>query len=77
MPARLRKRLAIAARLLWALLVMVEVPLSVVTSLTHTISERSLRAEMINTLWAIADSKANQIDTYACERQRYVTAREA
>ena len=49
-------------------------PLSIVTYLTYTISEQSLRAEVTNNLRAIADSKANQIETYARERQRNVTA---
>jgi signal transduction histidine kinase len=50
------------------------VPLSIVTYLTYTISEQSLRQEVTNNLRAIADSKANQIETYARERQRNVTA---
>jgi len=40
------KRLTIATRLLWAFLVMALVPLSVVTYLTYSISEQSLRAEV-------------------------------
>jgi signal transduction histidine kinase len=74
MKPRLLKRLTIATRLLWAFLVMALVPLSIVTYLTYTISEQSLRAEVANNLRAIADSKANQIDTYGRERQRNVTA---
>ena len=74
MKPRFFKRMTIATRLLWAFLVMALVPLSVVTYLTYTISEQSLRAEVTNNLRAIADSKANQIETYARERQRNVTA---
>jgi two-component system, NtrC family, sensor kinase len=74
MKVLLLKRLTIATRLLWAFLVMALVPLSIVTYLTYTISEQSLRAEVANNLRAIADSKASQIDTYARERQRNVTA---
>ena len=74
MKPRLFKHMTIATRLLWAFLVMALVPLSVVTYLTYTISEQSLRAEVTNNLRAIADSKANQIETYARERQRNVTA---
>ena len=68
------KRMTIATRLLWAFLIMALVPLSIVTYLTYTISEQSLRAEVTNSLRAIADSKANQIETYVRERQRNVTA---
>ena len=68
------KRMTIATRLLWAFLVMALVPLGIVTYLTYTISEQSLRQEVTNNLRAIADSKANQIETYARERQRNVTA---
>ena len=74
MKPRFFKRMTIATRLLWAFLVMALVPLSVVTYLTYTIAEQSLRAEVTNNLRAIADSKANQIETYARERQRSVTA---
>jgi len=74
MKPRFFKHTTIATRLLWAFLVMALVPLSVVTYLTYTISEQSLRAEVTNNLRAIADSKANQIETYARERQRNVTA---
>src|SRR5713101_4602293 len=77
MKALLMKRLTIATRLLWTFLVMASVPLSTVTYLTYTISEQSLRAEVTHNLRAIADSKANQIETYVRERQRNVTAREA
>jgi methyl-accepting chemotaxis protein WspA len=68
MKVLLMKRLTIATRLLWVFLDMALVPLSIVTYLTYTISEQSLRAEVANNLRAIADSKANQIDTYARER---------
>src|SRR5215831_9523027 len=74
MKPRFFKRMTIATRLLWAFLVMALVPLSVVTYLIYTISEQSLQAEVSNNLRAIADSKANQIETYARERQRNVTA---
>ena len=74
MKPHLLKRMTIATRLLWAFLVMALVPLSVVTYLIYTTSEQSLRAEVTNNLRAIADSKANQTDTYARERQRNVTA---
>ena len=64
MKPRLFKRMTIATRLLWAFLVMALVPLSLVTYLTSTIADQSLRAEMTHNLRAIADSKANQIGTY-------------
>jgi hypothetical protein len=38
------------------MLIMALVPLRIVTSLTHTISDQSLRVEVPNTLRAIADS---------------------
>ena len=62
MPPRVLKRMTIATRLLWAFLVIALVPLSIVTYLTYTISEQSLRAEVTYNLRAIADSKANQIE---------------
>jgi signal transduction histidine kinase len=74
MKPRLLKRMTIATRLLWSFLFMALVPLSIVTYLTYTISDRSLRQEVTNNLRSIADSKANQIETYARERQRNVTA---
>jgi signal transduction histidine kinase len=74
MKPHLLKRMTIATRLLWSFLVIALVPLSIVTYLTYTISEQSLRQEVTNNLRAIADSKANQIETYARERQRNVTA---
>ena len=74
MKPRFFKRMTIATCLLWAFLVMALVPLSVVTYLTYTASEQALRAEVTNNLRVIADSKANQIETYARERQRNVTA---
>jgi len=73
MEPRLFKHMTIARRLLWAFLVMALVPLSIVTYLIYTVSEQSLRAEVTNSLRAIADSKANQIETYTRERQRNVT----
>src|SRR6266702_5494157 len=73
MKPHLLKRMTIATRLLWAFLVMALVPLSIVTYLTYTISEQSLRQEVTNNLRAIADSKANQIETYVRERQGNVT----
>jgi signal transduction histidine kinase/HAMP domain-containing protein len=73
MKVLLMKRLTIATRLLCAFLVIALVPLSIVTYLTYTISEQSLRHEVANNLRAIADSKAHQIETYARERQQDVT----
>ena len=70
MKPRLLKRMTIATRLLWSFLFMALVPLSIVTYLTYTISDRSLRQEVTNNLRSIADSKANQIETYTRERQR-------
>ena len=55
-PPRVLKRMTIATCLLWAFLVMALVPLSLVTYLTSTISDQSLRAEVTNNLRAIADS---------------------
>ena len=74
MKALLLKRLTIATRLLCAFLVIALVPLSIVTYLTYTISDQSLRHEVANNLQSIADSKAHQIETYARERQRNITA---
>ena len=73
MKVLLMKRLTIATRLLCAFLVIGLVPLSIVTYLTYTISDQSLRHEVTNNLRAIADSKANQIETYARERKQDVT----
>ena len=73
MKVRLMKRLTIATRLLCAFLVIALVPLSIVTYLTYTISDQSLRHEVANNLQSIADSKAHQIETYARERQQDVT----
>jgi signal transduction histidine kinase/DNA-binding response OmpR family regulator len=73
MKVLLMKRLTIATRLLCAFLVIALVPLSIVTYLTYTISDQSLRHEVTNNLRAIADSKAHQIETYARERQQDVT----
>ena len=73
MKPRLLKRMTIATRLLWSFLVMALVPLSIFTYLTYTTSDQLLRQEVANNLHAIADSKANQIETYAHERQRNVT----
>ena len=74
MPPHVLTRMTIATRLLWSFLVIALVPLSIVTYLTYTISDQSLREEVTNSLRAIADSKANQIETYARERQHNVTA---
>jgi signal transduction histidine kinase/DNA-binding response OmpR family regulator/HAMP domain-containing protein len=74
MQPRLLKRMRIATRLLWSFLFMALLPLSIVTYLTYTISEQSLGEEVTNNLRSIADSKANQIETYARERKRNVTA---
>ena len=68
MPPHVLTRMTIASRLLWSFLVIALVPLSIVTSLTYTISDQSLREEVTHSLRAIADSKANQIETYARER---------
>ena len=73
MKVLLMKRLTIATRLLCAFLVIALVPLSIVTYLTYTISDQSLRHEVGNNLQSIADSKAHQIETYARERQQDVT----
>ncbi|MBI3326235.1 MAG: GAF domain-containing protein, partial [Nitrospinae bacterium] len=74
MKPRLLKRMTIATRLLWSFLFMALLPLGIVTYLTYTISDQSLREEVTNNLRSIADSKANQIETYARERSRNVTA---
>ena len=57
MPPHVLTRLTIATRLLWSFLVIALVPLSIVTYLTYTISDQSLREEVTNSLRAIADSK--------------------
>ena len=57
MKPHLLKRMTIATRLLWAFLAIALVPLSVVTYLTSTISEQSLRQEVTNNLRAMADSE--------------------
>src|SRR5919108_3386741 len=73
MKVLLMKRLTIATRLLCAFLVIALVPLSIVTYLTYTISDQSLRHEVANNLRAIADSKAHQIETYARAPEQDVT----
>ncbi len=65
MKPRLLKRMTIATHLLWSFLAIALVPLSIVTYLTSSISEQSLRAMVTNNRRAMADSKANQIGAYA------------
>lgn len=43
------------------MLIMALVPLRIVTSVTHTISDQSLRVEGTNTLRAIADSAVREL----------------
>ena len=74
MKPRFRKHMTIATRLLWAFLVMALVPLSVVTYLTHTISEQSLRTEVTNNLRAIADSKGTPGGVEEKRRLQFLSA---
>ncbi len=68
------RRATIAARLLWWFLGIALVPLALVTYLLSATSEQSLRKSLIGHLRAVADQKANQIETYARERRRSVSA---
>ncbi len=68
------KRQTIATRLLLWFLVIAVLPLVIAIYLTFATSESSLRKEINSNLLAIADSKARQIETYALERKRNVSA---
>ncbi|MBA3534293.1 MAG: response regulator [Ardenticatenales bacterium] len=70
----LPQKTSIATRLLGWFLIIALVPLFLVTALTYLISVNSLQQQVTNNLVAIADSKANQIETYARERRRNVTS---
>ncbi|MCU0497656.1 MAG: ATP-binding protein [Anaerolineae bacterium] len=59
--------------LMWFLLIGL-LPLSIVTVILFSISESSLRAQVLNNLQSVATSKGNQIQNYARERKRDVTA---
>ncbi len=64
----------IATRLLWWFLCIALVPLALVTYLLSTTSEESLRKAVTRHVRAVAEAKANQIETYARERRRSVAA---
>jgi signal transduction histidine kinase len=64
---------SINQRLLISFLLIALLPMLAVTLIAYTISERSLRAEVLTGLEAITGSKAEQIETYAANRLRDVT----
>ena len=74
MKPRLFKRMTIATRLLWSFLAMALVPLSIVTYLTYTIAEHSLRAEVTNNLRAMADSEGTPGGVEAKRRLQFLFA---
>ena len=67
-------RATIATRLVWWFLCIALVPLALVTYLLSATSEESLRKAVTNHVRAVAEAKANQIETYARERRRSVAA---
>ena len=69
-----RWRPTIASRLAWWFLGIGLVPLGLVTYLLSATSEEALRQAVTTQLRAVADAKANQIETYARERRRNVAA---
>lgn len=70
----LANRSTIATKLLGWLLLISLAPLAVVMGLISVTSDRTLRQELKDKLNALADTKANQIEWYAYERRRDVTA---
>jgi signal transduction histidine kinase len=74
LPLGPRGKATIAGRLLWWFLGIALVPLAIVTALLSATSQDSLRAAVGAHLRAVAEAKANQIETYARERRRSVTA---
>jgi len=68
-------RATIATRLVWWFLCIALVPLALVTYLLSATSEESLRKAVTNHVRAVAEAKANQIETYARERRRSYTFR--
>lgn len=64
----------VAGRLLIGFLTVAVVPLAAVFLILHGLTEDALRRELTARLAALADGRANQIETYFRERQRDVTA---
>lgn len=59
--------------LMWFLLIAL-LPISIVTVILFSISESSIRAEVLNNLQSVATNKGDQIQNYAIERKRDVTS---
>ena len=59
--------------ILWFLFVAM-VPLIVATSISYNSSREVLKDEIANSLLAVADNKANQIEAYLREKEENVTA---
>jgi signal transduction histidine kinase len=74
LPLGPRGKATIAVRLVGWFLGIALVPLAIVTVLLSATSQESLRAAVGAHLRAVAEAKANQIETYASERRRSVTA---
>ncbi len=70
----LGRRGTIARRLLGWFLLLALVPLVLVSAITYVSSSIALKEQMLRHLSSIAESKFNQIETYALERKRDVTA---
>jgi len=68
------KNLNIGPRLLISFLLISILPLAATTYVTYRISERYLRNNLMDDLLAVAENKANQIETYILERKRNVSA---
>lgn len=64
------KNISITYRLVGAFLLISLLPLTLVTYLSYITSVEIIKKEVTNNLRAIADSKANQIETYIRERER-------
>jgi len=74
LPLGPRGKATIAWQLLWWFLGIALVPLGIVTFLLSATSQDALRAAVSAHLRSVAEAKANQIETYAGERRRSVTA---
>lgn len=64
----------IAGRLVFWFLAIALLPLSVITLLTYSMAAYSLEQSVRNNLLVISEAKANQIETYAADKMRSVTA---
>ncbi|MCK5177910.1 MAG: cache domain-containing protein, partial [Candidatus Omnitrophica bacterium] len=58
--------------ILWFLFVAL-IPLAIATKISYDSSRDAIVEEITNSLFAIADNKANQIETYLREKERNVT----